>query len=315
MESLVSVIMTTYREEINWIKDSLNSLIQQTYNNIEIIIVIDDPYQENIIQLLKEYQRDFLNIKVVVNKSNLGLANSLNKAFKLAEGNYIARMDADDISKVDRIEKQVEILESNPDVHLISTLCEYINENGNVIGKQSVRYKDYKQVKRGLKHLNFLIHPSWLMRKEVFEKLNGYRNFECSQDYDFLLRLINVNFNIAIYNEELVQYRVRENSLSSGKGFKQYLIAEYIRNLYYERINNKVDSFSLDNLSLFLEEKKYFDENEHQKYSISHGQFMKIRECSNLVAKLNQSLKCMFISKYSRSLLLKAILFKVSTKI
>lgn len=313
MEELISVLMTTYNEKTEWIKESLDSLIAQTYTNIEIIIVVDKPDETSIINLLREYERNYKQIKVIINKNNIGLASSLNKAFEISTGMYIARMDADDISESNRLEKQIKLLKENPRAQLISTRCKYIDEEGLLLGEQSIKYKSYFQINRGLKYINFLIHPSWLMRRKVFLQLNGYREFECSQDYDFLLRMVSNNLNIMLCDEYLIRYRVRTNSLSSSRGFKQYLIAKYIRFLYKERLKTGKDSFSIENLNSFLRKNKYQEKiNDYNNYS---KRFMDLRAANTKFQKLKQAIQCMVVSKYSRNLLVNSILFKINTKI
>ncbi|MEM5016269.1 glycosyltransferase [Metabacillus indicus] len=312
MSELVSVLMTTYNERIDWIKDAIDSILTQSYRNLELIVVVDNPNSLEIINFLKEYNGYSPKLKVVVNKENMGLAESLNIAFSISTGKYIARMDADDISDITRIEAQVSLLDDNPDVGLVSTQCKYIDESGQIIGEQSIGGKSNEEVKRGLNYINFLIHPSWLLRREVFQTLGGYRNFECSQDYDFLLRMVSENFKIMLYSEKLIRYRVRNNSISSSKSFKQYLIAKYIRNLYHARNQGREDSFSLDNLDKFLKENRYHQD--FKKYSTAHETFMGIREKGNLLNKLKAAVKCIFLSKYSRDLLKSSVLFKLVTK-
>ena len=110
-EDKISVIMTVYKESKEELKESFESIINQTYKNIEFIIVIDNPKEQWRIDFIKSYNDS--RVKLVVNKENLGLPLSLNKALKLVTGNYIARMDADDISMPERIEKQLDFLKKN----------------------------------------------------------------------------------------------------------------------------------------------------------------------------------------------------------
>ncbi|PEJ65957.1 glycosyltransferase [Bacillus toyonensis] len=312
MGELVSVLMTTYNEKVEWIQSAIESMINQTYKNIEIIVAIDKPDEMEITEVLNAYKNRFSHIKIIVNKTNMGLAGSLNECFKLAKGKYIARMDADDISEKNRLELQVKELEENPDIHLVTASCRYINEYNQVIGEQSIGSKNAMQVKKGLKYINFIIHPSWLMRREAFEELGGYRQFECSQDYDFLLRMISHGLDIKVCKKHLIQYRVRSNSISSSKSFKQYLIAKYIRELYEERNKKGIDSFSLANLNQFLIKNQYTSDME--RYDISHKKFMSIREEGNKIKRVMNAFQCLVLSKYSRDLLISSVLFKVSTK-
>ena len=94
----ISVIMSVYSERVDWIRKSIDSILNQTYSDFEFIIVNDKPDKEENAQLLEEYAARDSRIKVLTNEENIGLTKSLNKAFALAEGEFIARMDADDMA-------------------------------------------------------------------------------------------------------------------------------------------------------------------------------------------------------------------------
>lgn len=310
MFDLVTVLMTVYNEKVEWIKESIESLINQSYKNIEIIIVIDKPDEKNIIDLLDDYVNKYNFIKVLLNQSNQGLAKSLNIAFQYARGTFIARMDADDVSEYSRIEKQLKILKDNPEYDLVSTNCSKIDESGKTIGEININVSNNK-IKKILPINNCLVHPSWIMRRETFIKLNGYRDFECSQDYDFLLRLISSNFKIFLEKEKLIKYRVRANSISSSKAFKQYLIAKYIRRLYRERVKKKnSDSYSLMNLQNFLDHNKL--KQDFYKFEKSKNIFYKLKAGENVIINIFYAL---VYSKYSRDLLINAVKFNILKRI
>ncbi|MCK1981939.1 MULTISPECIES: glycosyltransferase [Peribacillus] len=313
MNSLVSVLMTTYNEDISWIKESIDSILLQSYKKIELIIVVDNPNNYEVINFLEEYNRKFKNMKVIINDDNIGLALSLNKAYTYSKGIFIARMDADDISNIKRIEKQVEVLMANPEVGLVASTCVKINESGQEIDVQKVGYKTDRQIKKGLKYINFLVHPSWLMRRSVFEKLKGYRNFECSQDYDFLLRMITSDYKILLIDEKLIQYRVRANSITISKAFKQHLIAEYIKMLYLERKKNKQDSFSIKKLESYLNENN--SPKKSEEFLNSQLKIEELKRSKKIFVKFSKMLSCLFYSSYSRKLLLNVLFFKLSSKL
>ena len=98
----ISVIMSTYKEPIEWIRRAIESILNQTYKNLEFIIVVDAPTYKELISLLNNYKDKDDRVKVVVNDSNIGLVESLNKALSLCNGSYVARMYADDKSLPER---------------------------------------------------------------------------------------------------------------------------------------------------------------------------------------------------------------------
>ena len=105
MMKKISVLMTVYKEKENELKESFESIINQTYKNLEIIVVFDYPDEPWRIDFIKKYNDS--RVKIIVNKKNIGLPLSLNKALKYVTGDYIARMDSDDVSTLDRFEKQI----------------------------------------------------------------------------------------------------------------------------------------------------------------------------------------------------------------
>ena len=99
----VSVLMSIYNERYNDIEKAVNSVLKQTFKDFEFIIVIDEPSRANLASMLEA--RD-PRIKIYLNKENIGLAKSMNRAAELADGKYLARMDADDVSLPQRLEKE-----------------------------------------------------------------------------------------------------------------------------------------------------------------------------------------------------------------
>lgn len=301
----VSVLMTVYNEKLEWIEESLNSLLNQTYKDIEIIIVIDNPENKKIVELVNNYAQINSCIKYIRNEFNIGLALSLNRAFKLSTGSLIARMDADDICIPTRFENQVTFLNENEQYDLITASCNYINEDSEIIGtRKNKNIRSYHQLKKSLEIQNFLIHPSWMMRRSLFEKLNGYRNFECSQDYDFILRTITEGLKIYNSHDVLVNYRVRESSISVSKGYKQHVIAKYILECYFTRKMTGEDDFTLEHLNLYLSEKMKRDT--ENSFVYSKKLINEFKNSRNIINKVFMFPKLM-INQFSREQIINSI--------
>ena len=115
---LISVICCFYNEEIKYAQESIDSIIHQTYRNLEIILVLDNPGNTALKQLLAEYTANDNRITTIFNTCNIGLPQSLNKAIDHCTGDYIARMDGDDISELNRISSQLHFMTQNPDIDL-----------------------------------------------------------------------------------------------------------------------------------------------------------------------------------------------------
>ena len=123
----VSVIMSVYNEEIGILREAIESILNQSYKNIQFIIIIDNPGYEDAKKILNEYSKEDKRIEIIENYENIGLVNSLNKGLKLANGEFIARMDADDLAHKDRIKIQLE--------SIYKFKCDFITSRSNVINE------------------------------------------------------------------------------------------------------------------------------------------------------------------------------------
>ena len=212
----ISVIMSVYNG-MPFLKDAVESILNQTYKNFEFII-IDDASTDGSLKYLKSLKDR--RIKLINNSKNLGLAASLNKGLKVAKGNYIARMDADDISLPKRFEKQIEFLLKNPSIDLCGTWAKLIDENNKLIG-QVKKPIDDRNIKRMNMWITGIIHPSWLGKKSLFEKLKGYDpHYDLAEDLDFLIRAN--NFRMANIGEVLLLWRSPQKRRSKQNIEKMY---------------------------------------------------------------------------------------------
>lgn len=312
MDRLVSVLMSIYNEQKEWIRESIDSILYQSYKNIELIVIVDNPQISNeIMKILDKYNEDFENFTLVINHENIGVAESLNKAFQFSSGQFIARLDADDVSKKNRIELQMDILLGRDGIKFVGSNCDYINEKSDIIGYQRTGEVKNELVVKGIKYSNFIIHSSWIMEREVFEEIGGYRKFECSQDFDFLLRVISSGYKIHLLGDQLISYRIRSNSTSLMKSHRQYLIAKYIKDLYLERIsrNSKQDSHSQEKLQSFLMENE--KETEIKQFKRGHQLILNLKTEKKILNKMCAGIRCIFSSKYSREILMNSLRTKL----
>lgn len=193
-----------------YLKEAVQSILFQTYSNFEFIIV-DDASTDKTWQYLKSLKDK--RVKLIKNEKNLGIAASLNKALKIARGDYIARMDADDISLPRRLEIQLGFLQRNHDIDLCGTWADLIDENDKIIGEKKFP-KNHEDINRLLMFLSPVIHPTFFAKSIVFKKLSGYDpRFEYCEDYHFLLRAKDV-FKISNIAQKLFQLRLWEKRRS-----------------------------------------------------------------------------------------------------
>lgn len=228
---LVSILMCVYDEKDEYIVKAIESIINQTYKNMEIIIVCDNPTNSRIKKLLGQYKIKDNRIKIIINKENIGLSLSLNKAISVSNGKYIARMDADDISILDRIKFQKEYLIDNGfDIIGSGVVC--INEDGETINVLNRYPTTSKRFLKKILYSNCMPHPTWFGKREVFINNNGYRNIPYAEDFDFILRGLKLGYRMGNIKKVLLKYRIRDNSISKSNGLKQYITFCELLNYY-----------------------------------------------------------------------------------
>lgn len=198
----ITVLMSVYNGKEH-LRESIESILSQSFQYFEFLI-IDDASTDNSREIIKEYHS---RVKLIINEKNLGLTKSLNKGLKLAQGQYIVRMDADDISLPYRLEKQFNFMEGNKEVVLCGSLAWIINEKGERIGEKNV---ETENIKEKLLFNNQFIHSSLFFKKEL-----GFydESFQRAQDYEFVLRVASKH-KVANLKERLISWRKSEKSLS-----------------------------------------------------------------------------------------------------
>lgn len=231
-EPLVSVVMSTLNTDEEFLKLSINSILKQSYNNIEFIIIIDGGNDDNIIKNNFDDKR----IKIYKHKNSIGLPSSLNEAIINANGKYIARMDSDDISLVNRIESQVKYMEKNENIDICATYYKCFGNSKKVVKEKYIKPND---IKAKLFFTNIIAHPSVMFRKSSIEKYNLYydTSFTYSQDFELWNRIIDVN--IGILPKITLKYRIHNKQISSTKKEKQ-------NEFYYKILCNNLVRIGLD---------------------------------------------------------------------
>lgn len=228
----VSVIMAVFNPQKRWLNLAISSILKQSFPTFEFIIINDFPNNSNLAKTLSFYKRKDKRIIIIKNEKNIGLTKSLNRGLKIARGKYIARMDADDISFPQRIEKQLAYLEKNPNIFLIGSQVNIIDDQENLIRKKKLPTTP-EMIKKILPHRNCLVHPSIMFRNEKF----FYREkFFYAQDYDFYLRAISEGKNIANYPEVLLSYRFSNHSISFARFRQQVYFAYFAKKFYRQRL-------------------------------------------------------------------------------
>lgn len=290
---MISVIMSTYKEDERLLRESIESILNQTYRDFEYIIILDYPDNDVHKSVIEEYALKDDRIHFYINEKNMGLTDSLNRGLSLCHGEYIARMDADDISLPDRLERQMKYLEKNH-YDLIGGITEMINENGSLLYSIKSVPTDPKKINKALRYSQCIAHPTWLGRKEVFEKNAGYRHVPLCEDYDFTLRAVLNGFVISNLNEPVLKYRMTSNSISRSNLFEQYLYMSYITNEYK---NNRIAS--VDKAYAYVQQRlNDSDTEKYLKANVIFNRMLQEMSDKQLLSFIKDGFCLLFSSKY-----------------
>lgn len=228
--------MSVYKEPVEWMRQSIDSILIQTYSDFEFIIINDKPDREENVQLLNDYAQKDNRIKIITNAENIGLTKSLNKGISVAKGYYIARMDADDISMPERFEKQMDYLEKHPIITVCGTECYLIDEQSNII-EESKRDYDCQTIKNNLIFGCPFVHPSVIFPRIIDSKIVQYdESMRYAQDYALWVEICK-NHEVCNLPLKLVKYRKSNNQISTKKLKEQHecavrIIETAINNLH-----------------------------------------------------------------------------------
>ncbi|ABE53092.1 glycosyltransferase family 2 protein [Methanococcoides burtonii] len=226
----ISVVMPAYNAEA-YLKDSIESILDQTYTDFEFIIV-DDASTDNSHEIIEEYSKKDKRIVVLRNEINLGIAETRTKGTKYSKGKYIAVSDADDISILTRLEKQYNYLEEHKDCGVVGGFIElFDSDTSKIIGVRKY-YEDDANLRKRLFLYCPVAQPVCMMRKEVFETLGYYDpKYPPAEDLDLWFR-IGTKYKFANIQEILLKYRVHKKSATISTTKKMEAMTLKIRKKY-----------------------------------------------------------------------------------
>jgi glycosyltransferase involved in cell wall biosynthesis len=206
----ISVAMSVFNGEA-FLHEAMESILAQTFRDFEFIIV-DDGSTDKSLQILADYAKRDPRIKVFPQR-NIGRAESLNRAIKLASTSLIARMDADDVALPNRLKEQFDFLKENPNVGLLSGAYEEIDNSGRVLGTIHLPLSD-AQIRVSMLDHNPICHPAAMMRKEIPLACGGYRRALLdTDDYDLWLRMAE-RTQLANLDSFVLRYRIHPSQSS-----------------------------------------------------------------------------------------------------
>jgi len=228
----ITVLMPVYNQEAAFLRKALESILNQTYREFEFLIIDDGSTDQECLETLDEYAQKDPRIRLVRNEKNLRLTKTLNIGLSLAKGEFIARLDSDDFSQPERLEKQLKFMDANPECVLCGSWVYLVDEKDKIIGEKKSP-ASYSAIKKGIIGHNFFTHSTWFFKKDVIQKYGGYAEYAVkTEDYDLLLKLI-PRHRVANIPHFLGSYRINQNSISfkDNKEQEKYSIIARFRAL------------------------------------------------------------------------------------
>lgn len=235
----VSIIMSVYNGA-EFLSGSILSILNQSFGDFEFIIV-NDASKDTSLSILEEFQKKDQRIKIINNEFNIGLTKSLNRALINSHGEYLARLDSGDISLPERIEMQVNFLDTHKDIGLVGSWMNIINTNGDILKEIKYPVED-KRIRKILINSNPFAHSSIMFRRSMLPKIDIYDEvYRYAQDYKLYFDLFPY-MKFANIPKVLVEYRMMPNSITSTKNKDQMKFANNARQLaikkgYYNVFN------------------------------------------------------------------------------
>ncbi|WP_462249355.1 glycosyltransferase family 2 protein [Ekhidna sp.] len=210
---LVSVVLPFYNAP--YLKEAIDSILNQTYSNFELILV-DNGSTDNSVQVAKRYKRHPL--VTIINEPNRGVVHAANRGIEAAKGEFIARMDADDIAKPFRLQVQVNEFLKDPDLQVVSGLVDYLGPKENEGFIQYVNWLNTIKSERDISLNQFvefpIANPTLMIRSEVFAKHGMYELGDFPEDYEFFLRLQAEGVKMGKVDEHILFWRDTESRLT-----------------------------------------------------------------------------------------------------
>lgn len=287
METLnkISVILPVYNSE-EYINESITSILNQTYENFELII-IDDGSTDNSKEICKNLSKKDNRI-IFLDNDHVGLTKSLNKALEIAKGKYVARQDADDVSLPNRFERQIKWFLKDKRRVLCGTNCKILTQNNKYKNNRSLKFTS-NGIRKKLQYSNCFVHSSTMFLRESAQKLGNYdENLKFAQDYDLWWKL-STQGEVGNLNEKLLILRNRINSIS------------------VKNENNQTLDFIKSSIKFYAYNKKILSINDHKEIAFY--------ENNDLTKNQMKVMKYLYNDKLDEKVYLKNLNLKQSFKL
>jgi glycosyltransferase involved in cell wall biosynthesis len=213
----IAVLTTVYKEPIEWIKTSMQSILHQTYTDFEYIILVDNPSYKEAIECIGEMATQDSRIRLYVNEENIGLTKSLNRALQWVNAEYVARLDADDISYPTRLETQLNFMDTHSNISVCGAFVDIANDKGVRLNKKVLR----RPVKPETILLrNYIVHSTAMFRTSLLKLRKPFYNedYFVAQDVELWSFLFLCDIGFHIVETPLVMYRFSGNQIGKSWG-------------------------------------------------------------------------------------------------
>jgi teichuronic acid biosynthesis glycosyltransferase TuaG len=246
----VSIIIAYYKKKL-FFEETINSILNQTYYNFEVIVIYDDDDKSEL-TFIKKILSKLPNYKIIINKKNIGAGLSRNKGIRFAKGKYIAFCDADDLWYKKKLEKQINFMKQKK-ISFSHTSYKIINYHGKVLG--------YFKIAKKLNYQNLLkscdiATSSVMISRDLIKKDLFFSNFTTKEDYSLWLKIVKKENQLLGINDNLLFWRSSKNSLSDS--FFQKIFDAFKVYKFNEKYNTVISIYFVIRLSLFALIKKIY---------------------------------------------------------
>ena len=222
MKRKYSVLMSVYyKEKPEWLEYSIDSMLKQTIFPDEFVLVEDGPLTKELNLVVEKFEKKYPKLfKVIKIKENGGLGPALKKGITKCSNEFIARMDSDDYSKPNRIEKQFEEYEKHPELGMVGTNVDEFEEDIKNVSCKVILPETHEEIFKFSKKRCPFRHPSLLYRKSAVLKAGNYREFYLCEDYDIYVRMLSTGCICYNIQEPLVYMRIGSDFYKRRGGWK-----------------------------------------------------------------------------------------------
>jgi glycosyltransferase involved in cell wall biosynthesis len=229
----VSVVMPVYNTE-RFVGATVQAMLDQTFRDFEFII-INDGSTDGSLAVLESYAKQDARIRLI-SRPNTGYIKALNEGLALARGEYLARMDADDLARADRLEKQVKTLDEDPALVAVGSAAMLIDEHGDPIGEAPVPITHEQIEERHLRGGSGIHHPAVTIRTQALRDVGGYdESLQPCEDYDLWLRLGEVGKLLNLPEPLLTKRQLVSGAVVKGIDRHTMLVTKIVQNAYQRR--------------------------------------------------------------------------------